>query len=235
MYMSYFFELLTENTTIQADYTEKITALKKVEQSFPIVIIIHCIHDSTVVYMSEKGLKSLGLTLEDVIALKQDYYARFFNAEDAKDYVPKILGLLERNNDDESVSFFQQVRSPLDDDWKWFLSATSIFMRDENNKPLLTITTATPVDAQHHIATKAERLLQENNFLRHNYHTFEQLTQREKEVLKMMALGLSASEIAAQLYISEKTAATHRRNIKNKLKAKNNYDIARFAQAFDLI
>jgi DNA-binding CsgD family transcriptional regulator len=31
------------------------------------------------------------------------------------------------------------------------------------------------------------------------------------------------------------TATTHRKNIRNKLDAKNNYDITRFAQAFDLI
>ncbi len=50
-----------------------------------------------------------------------------------------------------------------------------------------------------------------------------------------MALGESSASIAAQLYISEKTAKTHRMNIRKKLQAESNYDITRYAQAFDLI
>jgi len=92
-----------------------------------------------------------------------------------------------------------------------------------------------PTDAKHSITVKAQRLLEENNFLRNNYHVFDQLTKREKEILKMMALGDSSAEMAEKLYISETTASTHRRNIKRKLNIESNYDVTRFAQAFDLI
>jgi hypothetical protein len=54
----------------------------------------------------------------------------------------KLLALLERNNDDETVSFFQQVKFPGNDDWSWHLSSTKIFMRDDTGKPSLTITIA---------------------------------------------------------------------------------------------
>ena len=50
-----------------------------------------------------------------------------------------------------------------------------------------------------------------------------------------MALGLSSPEISRKLHISEATANTHRRNIRNKIKAESNYDITKFARAFDLI
>jgi DNA-binding CsgD family transcriptional regulator len=94
---------------------------------------------------------------------------------------------------------------------------------------------ALPVDAQHHMVAKAERLLEENNFLRANYHVFDSLTAREKEILKLMAMGFSSTQMAKKLNISELTANTHRRNIKNKLNVESNYDITRYAQAFDLI
>lgn len=164
-----------------------------------------------------------------------EYHGLFFNPEDAKDYVPKLLGLVERNNNDELVSFFQQVRRSPQHEWSWFLSAARVFYRDANGEPLLTLTIALPVDAQHHIAAKAERLLQENNFLRKNHHVFNTLTKREKEILRLMALGHSSVKIAQELFISEETANTHRRNIKKKLKIEANYDITRFAQAFDLL
>lgn len=45
----------------------------------------------------------------------------------------------------------------------------------------------------------------------------DSLTSREKEVLKLIADGLTTAEIAAELKISEKTVEAHRRNIMTKL------------------
>lgn len=224
-----------KNKSLQKKMEEKIAMLKTIEQDIPAIIVVHNLVDTSVVYMSEKGLNILGITLKELIEMGPDYHSRFFNPEDAKDYVPKILGLLERNNNKEVISYFQQVKHAETNEWKWYLSCTSIFMQDENGNPLLTITCATPVDAQHHIAAKAERILKENNFLRANFPVFESLTKREREILTKMALGESSVKIAKKLSISEMTANTHRRNIKRKLSIENNYDITRFAQAFDLI
>jgi DNA-binding NarL/FixJ family response regulator len=46
----------------------------------------------------------------------------------------------------------------------------------------------------------------------------EALTQREKQLLKLIALGKTNKEIADELFISDRTADTHRTNIKRKLK-----------------
>jgi len=220
---------------IQKEIDEKIEKIREIENFFPGVVIIHEIKKGTVVYMSQWGRDHLGITNEELQQMGTEYYSRFFNVEEAKDYVPKILGLLERNNDGEFVSHFQQVRASPQHDWGWHLTATRIFVRDENGEPLLTLTTSLPVDAQHHIAAKAQRLLEENNFLRKNYHAFDKLTKREKEILRLMAMDMSSEEMAKKLFISENTANTHRRNIKKKLRINSNYDIIRFAQAFDLI
>jgi DNA-binding CsgD family transcriptional regulator len=214
---------------------EKIDQIRLIEDHYPGVILIHDIKKSTVVYMSRWGRDYLGTTLEELQEMGTDYYNRFFNPDDAKDNVPKILSLLQQNNDDEFITFFQQVRKSPQYDWAWFLTTARIFWRDENGEPLLTFGTSVPIDAQHHIAAKAQRILEENNFLRKNYHVFDQLTKREKEILRMLAMGMSSGEIAASLHISEMTASTHRRNIKRKLNIESNYDVVRFAQAFDLI
>lgn len=222
------------SSALRREIAARIDSIRTIENSFPGAIIIHDLQGK-VVYMSRWGREHLGISLEDLQLMGMEYYERFFNAEDAKEYVPKILGLLERNNDNEFISFFQQVRRSPEYNWTWYLSAVKIFFRDETGKPLLTLTHALPVDAQHHIAAKAQRLLEENNFLRNSYPVFNQLTRREKEILRLMALGESSAHIAAQLYISEKTAKTHRKNIRKKLQAESNYDITRYAQAFDLI
>ena len=43
------------------------------------------------------------------------------------------------------------------------------------------------------------------------------LTERERDVLRLLADGKSSKEIALELYISTKTVDTHRRQIMNKV------------------
>ena len=47
------------------------------------------------------------------------------------------------------------------------------------------------------------------------------LTQREKEVLELVASGLTNQEVAEKLFISNTTVETHRKNLLEKFKAKN--------------
>jgi len=47
------------------------------------------------------------------------------------------------------------------------------------------------------------------------------LSKREKEVLELVAQGLTAREIAEALFVSTDTVETHRRNIIQKLGARN--------------
>ncbi|AWG23604.1 DNA-binding response regulator [Flavobacterium faecale] len=61
------------------------------------------------------------------------------------------------------------------------------------------------------------------------------LTEREIEVIKLIALEYSGKEISEQLYISTNTVETHRKNIIKKLKAKNTISIVKFAIKNNLI
>jgi DNA-binding NarL/FixJ family response regulator len=56
---------------------------------------------------------------------------------------------------------------------------------------------------------------------KNEFDSFETLTGREREVLQLVAEGLSIREIADHLYISEKTARAHRANLMNKLELHN--------------
>lgn len=56
-----------------------------------------------------------------------------------------------------------------------------------------------------------------------------ELTNRELEVIKLIATGLSSKEIGAQLHVSHRTIETHRSNIMVKTGAKGLAGIIRFA------
>ena len=58
------------------------------------------------------------------------------------------------------------------------------------------------------------------------------ITTREKEVLKLIANEYTTHEIANELYLSDHTVITHRRNLLRKLDAKNIGGLIR--RAFEL-
>ena len=57
-----------------------------------------------------------------------------------------------------------------------------------------------------------------------------ELSKRELEVLRLLGEGLTNAEIAARLYISTKTVATHVGNLFAKLQLRNRAEAAAFAQ-----
>jgi DNA-binding CsgD family transcriptional regulator len=61
------------------------------------------------------------------------------------------------------------------------------------------------------------------------------LTRREQDVLERVTLGRTNREIAADLFISEKTASVHVSNIKSKLGANGRAEIAAIAVRLDLV
>jgi DNA-binding NarL/FixJ family response regulator len=61
------------------------------------------------------------------------------------------------------------------------------------------------------------------------------LTTREKEVLELIAEGLTNNEIAAKLFISVSTVDTHRKNLLAKFEAKNIASLIKAAMQMQLI
>lgn len=56
-------------------------------------------------------------------------------------------------------------------------------------------------------------------------------SQREKEVLELLAKGYSTKDIAKRLFITEKTVETHRKNMAKKAQVKNTAELVAFASA----
>jgi two-component system response regulator NreC len=61
------------------------------------------------------------------------------------------------------------------------------------------------------------------------------LSEREREVLRLLALGNTNQEIAKMLYISVRTAETHRAHIMQKLRLQSRAELVRYALAEGLL
>jgi two-component system response regulator NreC len=80
------------------------------------------------------------------------------------------------------------------------------------------------------------RMLQEDEFITEGISVNrirpegETLTLREKEILKLIVQGKTNKEIAEELFISDRTADTHRTNIKRKLKLSTLAQLMQYAR-----
>jgi len=61
------------------------------------------------------------------------------------------------------------------------------------------------------------------------------LSDREREVLRLLALGYTNHEIAKQLFISVRTAETHRAHVMQKLRLQSRAELVRYAIAHGLL
>lgn len=231
---------MTNKTT---DTEEKENRIKKalarireVANDIPGATIIYQFPEMKVVFLSDMGLEFLGVRWEEVDGLTlEEFEGRYFNPEHTRDVLPKVLDLLQDKSGNKTISFFHQVRTSRVAEWDWYMMISKVLLRDADGNALLLIGVAMRIDPEDTFTAKAARLLEENLFLRTHYAQFATLTRRERQVLRLTALGKSAQAIADELSISLSTAETHRRNIRRKLHVENNYELFQYASAFDLI
>ena len=85
------------------------------------------------------------------------------------------------------------------------------------------------MDGKSYYSNEVEDLLVSRN------EAFPGITRRESEVLELIALGMTNTEIAEKIFVSVSTVDSHRKNLILKLEAKNTADLVRIAFTFGLI
>ncbi|RHW41510.1 DNA-binding response regulator [Neobacillus notoginsengisoli] len=137
-----------------------------------------------------------------------------------KKLMPEVNILILTMHDDEEY-LFRAIQA----------GASGCILKSAPHDELLAaIETVAKGDAYlHPSATK--RLMEEYmGALRHgNADTFNLLSDREKEVLTLVAKGFSNKEIAEQLVISVKTVETHKGNVMEKLQLKTRPELVQYA------
>ena len=81
----------------------------------------------------------------------------------------------------------------------------------------------------------AQNLLHNFQQKKENPNPLNNLTERELEILKLIALEHSNTDIAELLFISPKTVETHRKNLMRKIEVKNSLGVYKFAVKYKLL
>ena len=93
---------------------------------------------------------------------------------------------------------------------------------------LLALALAAPVRAadvfDHYVNPVLDKLIQGKNVKQ-----LDQLTPREREVLRLIARGYTYKEIARELFLSVKTIETHVSAVLRKLQLSNRHELGRWA------
>ena len=89
-------------------------------------------------------------------------------------------------------------------------------------------------DGRKFISTEVAELLVTDLYHENEKDPHENLSDREFEILKMIAIGLSTKAIAAELIISPKTVSTYRSRILDKLDLHNNSDLIHYVIDYKL-
>lgn len=103
----------------------------------------------------------------------------------------------------------------------------------ENSKAVITI--VQPLEELKNSIMILKMLTKDNEFLQKNREKFNSLSDREKEVFFLLAMGYSSEMIGEELFISKHTAQTHRKHLKEKLEIKSYKDMMIYARVFGFI
>ena len=82
---------------------------------------------------------------------------------------------------------------------------------------------------------KLLRIHREFTFVKEHVANYQELTQRELEILRLLIEGKNNPKIAEQLFISRATVEQHRKHINYKLKIKSFTHLMHYGYAFDLV
>jgi len=92
----------------------------------------------------------------------------------------------------------------------------------------------TVYNGEKYLDTLATKIIIQD-YLKNDSGGMTKLTERESEVLKLLALGKSIREISEELFISIKTVGSHKQSIFDKLELENMAQLIKFALKNDII
>ena len=185
--------------------------------------------DLTIDYINQAGCDWVGLTVEQIRSMGNSFLEEYFHPDTISSTFPRLRNLYQQQEPNPMYCDFQRILDKRCGKYKSFFTVTK-FCEEKN----VILSLAQPMGAIGPIARKLSRILEEEAFMREHSHRYERLTDREREVIRLLGKGYTNPQIADRLFISRKTVEQHRKNINSKLDIKTFVDVIKYVQAFDL-
>lgn len=186
-------------------------------------------------YMNKFGCDILRKSSEELREMGPEYFNRYFPPEELKFFKKELLLFISDGDANNLHSFLQRVRSDVNADYKWYFTTSRIIQSPEDGINPSLVNISVPINMLSSTGARMRNLIENDEYMRKNFHRFGQLSMREKEIIKMIVEGKSSHEIADVLFRSIHTINTHRKNIIHKLGVNSLAELIKFAVAFNLV
>jgi DNA-binding CsgD family transcriptional regulator len=153
-----------------------------------------------------------------------------FHMDTWKKTIHEIVHHHKSGENRDITGYFQKIRRNLKSECHNFIVFTAVC-----EKFNCFISVANPVSLFGTDTEKINLTFGDNEFVNRHYHNFALLTQREKEIMRLIGCGTSRNTISNHLHISKHTLDNHRKHIREKLNIKNAAELFHFIHAFNLV
>lgn len=177
-------------------------------------------------------LRGAGMAADEIINGGDDVVNRLIETSDFRESVVEATQFFYQNPHKTWQGIFRTHQPK--NTARWILATAVVLEKNKAGIPQKTLATAMDITELIHTNDSMAATLQVMQQNRHK-NTLDLLTKREKEIIRLLAGGMSTKEIADKLKRSFHTIETHRGNIKNKLNCKNVAEIAAIGQRIGLV
>lgn len=171
-----------------------------------------------------------GYSVEEVRE-KWTEYIKIVHPDSVKSILSFLPVFYKSEESRQTMAFAQYVKLYRDSVYSPFISFTKPTQLPSG---LVLWLTVSPEDFGKK-SKQIEQIVKMDEFKLKHFRQFQQLTDREAEILRLLANGYNNRQIAEQLFLSRQTVETHRKHIKKKLEIRTFRDMVKYAFAFNFI
>ncbi|MNS55145.1 Oxygen regulatory protein NreC [compost metagenome] len=205
---------------------------KELVDKMPVGLYTASYETESVTWCNQYMENMFGLSANEIIALGSDFCGTLVHPDDQ--HLTQISQLLLSQQPLVNFGGVFRVRSANDANWKWLAGWATSLQKD--NSGIATDMLCVLVDLGVCIHTYDRTIDALKDALRNKKdETLLSLTNREREVLLLIAKGLKNKEVAERLSLSEYTIETHRKNIKLKLNVRTTTELLKKAEDLVLL
>lgn len=204
---------------------------KTLIDEIPCMVLLSRTKALEIEYTNKRHQELTGYSLKEVRAECPRYLNEIVHPsslENVRKFLPKFY---ERKEQHKTLSFVQYVQLNGDNNYTPLVTITKSPRQSDG----LVIRLPIQLEEFGKLSTKMEQVVEMDQFKLKHFKKFHQLTEREVEIMKLLANGCNNPEIAERLFISRSTVETHRKNLKRKLNLQSFRDLMKYAFAFNLV